>query len=250
MEKKKKSSHLIEDFIKQNKLDCQELFRNHEPLDGSVFIDLLEENSAYWLHDGDMIKPHPGTPTGNCSEGRIDCSLVLNKPLLSEFLAMQLKLKIMEAMKLKDSQEQRIDWVITSRYEGITFAHDVARMFDAKSGFTEKDLLAENGMRWKRWVISPHENVLQVEAQITSGDNLLGARAAIDRDNLYPVNWIPYVGVFVHRPLVLPNDPYDERVLVPLLEVEIQEWQRNACPLCMHGSPRVRSKDEISFLKI
>ncbi|MGM0629239.1 MAG: hypothetical protein ACQESA_02330, partial [Patescibacteria group bacterium] len=125
MEEERNLTCQIQRFIEEYKVDCQEIFQNHELPDQSIFIDILKENGAYWMHNGDLSDAHPGVSGGHCSEGEIDCSLVLNKPLLSEFLAMQLKLKLTEVTKAKTGKELRVDRVVTSGYEGITFAHDV-----------------------------------------------------------------------------------------------------------------------------
>lgn len=192
---------------------------------------------AVWVHDGDPVNPHAELTSGKCSNAFFDCLRVLKFVNLSEILANQLARKIRRVIG-----DTKIDWVIGSPMAGITFAHDVARAIGAPiSAFVEKDPSDPDNPLWKRMVIPEGANVLQVEELITTSKTLNAVQTAINGSNSNSVNWLPVIGVLVHRPPKLPITYYGDRQVVPLIEQEV--WAVDyPCGLCEKGSIPYRPK--------
>ena len=193
---------------------------------------------AIWVHNGDPAKPHAELTSGKCSNAFFDCLRVLKFVNLSEILANQLARKIRSVIG-----DTRVDWVIGSPMAGITFAHDVARVIGAPiSAFVEKDLSDPDKMLWKRLAIPEGKNVLQIEELITTSKTTNAVQAAINESNPNPVNWLPVIGVLVHRPPKLPVSEYGGRQVIPVIEREVWAVSPEDCPLCKAGSVRYRPK--------
>lgn len=193
---------------------------------------------ASWVHDGDPAKPHAELTSSWCSNGFFDCLRVLKHLNLSEILAYQLTKKIRSVIG-----GEMVDWVVASPMAGITFGHDVARQIGAKKFmFTEKDPDNPGAMLWKRVQIPEGETVLQIEELTTTSKTLNAVRQGIEKGNHSPVNWLPVVGILVHRPPQLPAPPYDDRTVVALIEKEVWAVPPEECPLCKAGSKRYRPK--------
>lgn len=193
---------------------------------------------AYWLHSGKPSDPHAELTSGMCSNGFFDCLRVLKYVNLSDILANQMARKIRAVIG-----DQSVDWVIGSPMAGITFSHDVARALGAPIAmFTEKDPEQKGKMLWKRLAIPEGDTVLQIEELTTTSKTLNAVQEAVDSGNPNPVNWLPYVGIFVHRPPRLPVDSYGDRKVIPLIETEIWAVDPSECPLCKDGSIRYRPK--------
>lgn len=194
---------------------------------------------AYWSHSGDPKDPHAELTSGWCSNGFFDCLRVLKYLNLSDILADQLGKKIRNVIG-----SQKVDWVIGSPMAGITFAHDVARAINAPINMcVEKDPADPKGKRmmWKRMAIPEKDHVLQIEELTTTAKTLNEVERAIRDGNPNPVNFLPYVGILVHRPPKLPVDNYDNRFTIALIEKEV--WAvPPECPLCKQGSNRLRPK--------
>jgi len=193
---------------------------------------------AYWMHSGNASDPHAELTSGMCSNGFFDCLRVLKYVILSEILANQLARKIRNRIG-----DQTVDWVIASPMAGITFGHDVARALGAPiSTFTDKDPDQKGKMLWKRMAIPENETVLQIEELTTTSKTLNAVQEAVNVGNPNSVNWLPYIGIFVHRPPKLPVNSYGDRKVVSLIEKAIWAIDPNECQLCKKGSIRYKPK--------
>ncbi len=201
-------------------------------------MGILKSCDAYWLHNGDSSKPHVELTSGLCSNGFINTLKALHElkhaRRLADLIVHQIRAEI---------GEQQVDWVIGSPMAGITLAHDIGHAIGAKkSGFVEKDPSGDKGVfLWNRHTIGPEETVLQIEELITTSQTLMGVKETIERDNEHPINWIGAVGSVVHRPVSLPQQ-YDERKVIALIEREIWAVEQSKCELCAAGSERYRPK--------
>lgn len=201
-------------------------------------LDWFDACDAAWVHSGNPSDPHAELTSGKCSNGFFDCLRVLKYVNLSEILATQLARKIRAAIG-----EQRVDWVIASPMAGITFGHDVARALGARIFmFTEKDPNDKDAMLWKRMAIPEGETVLQIEELTTTAKTLNAVQTAVNTGNPTPVNWLPYIGIFVHRPPQLPVGSYGDRQVIPLIEKAVWAVDPGECQLCANGSVRYRPK--------
>ncbi|XOA42848.1 MAG: hypothetical protein ACKKMO_03595 [Candidatus Nealsonbacteria bacterium] len=196
---------------------------------------------AFWFHDGDPKKPHAELTSGMCSNGYANCPEVLKHPNLNEILALQL------VRLLRENRIGKVDWVIGSAYADITFSYEVAKALGAIHGFTEKDPTEpkKKRMLWKRMTIPAKAKVLQVEELITTSGTFKEVRRAVREGNSEQVNFLPIVGVLVHRPPKLPIDYEidDEKIkIISLIEKGMWAVDPSECSLCKAGSPRYRPK--------
>lgn len=216
---------------------CPADYRNDD-IPVKVILRWFDACDAYWMHDGNPNSPHAELTSGKCSNGFFDCLRVLKYVTLSEILANQMARKIRVAIG-----NQKVDWVIASPMAGITFGYDVARALGTPIFmFTEKDPEQKGKMLWKRMAIPEGDTVLQIEELTTTSKTLNAVREAVDSGNPNSVNWLPYVGIFVHRPPKLPVDQYGDRKVIALIEKEIWAVDPDKCPLCKDGSKRYRPK--------
>ena len=196
--------------------------------------------NAYWQHSGNPKNPHAETTKGLCTNEIFDCLRVLKYIGFSKLLANQLASKIKKD-PLFDYENQPM-WVIGSPMADITFAHDVAQALGAPiSMFVEKNPANPKKMLWNRMTIPNGELVLQIEEIITTSYTLYEVRRAIIEGNEEPVNFLPYIGVLVHRPLKLVTH-CGKRKVIALIEKEAWAVPQNECPLCAKGSKRLRPK--------
>lgn len=209
------------------------------PIATDVLLSWFDKCDAVWLHGGDPEKPHAELTSGMCSNGYFDCPRVLRHPTLNEVLARQLVQRLAE----NEIKAEDVDWVIGSPYAAITLSYEVAKALGAVHAFAEKDPSDPKGkkMVWRRMVIPPGARVLQIEELITTSGTFKEVRRAIEQGNSEPVEFLPVVGVLVHRPPKLPAD-YGDVQIIPLIEKEVWAVDPKDCPLCKAGSRRVRPK--------
>lgn len=219
------------------KIISSEFFRNKFVAE-EVILDIFRMLDAYWRHSGDHIDPHAELTSGYCSNGFFDCLRVLKYINLSDILADQLGKKIRSVIG-----SERVDWVIGSPMAGITFAHDVARAIGAPINMcVEKDLDNPKRMLWKRMNIPAGANVLQIEELTTTAHTLNEVERAIRDGNADEVNFLPYVGILIHRPPKLPASHYGARQVIALVEQEVWAVPPEECSLCKLCSKRLRPK--------
>jgi len=146
---------------------------------------------------------------------------------------------------LEDNGIECYDWIIGSPTAGITYAHDLARELGAPINMcVEKDPKNPMGknMIWNRMQIPANDSVLQIEELTTTAKTLTAVQKAIIDGNGGPVNFLPYIGILVHRPPKLPVTHYGDRQVIALIEKEIWAVPQEECPLCAQGSSRYRPK--------
>jgi len=210
-------------------------------LTASDILPWFKNEDAYWIYEGEPSpeKAHAELTSGLCSNGFLDCLLVLRYPNIAEILGRQLALRLQLRGRI-----EKVDWVVSSSYAAITFGHEVAKPLGAIFMLVEKDPADPKGKRmvWRRMTIPAGAKVLQIEELITTSGTFKEVRRAVEEgqpDN--PVDFIPTVGALVHRPPELPV-VYDGRQVVALIEKEIQAFEPNECPYCKVGSPRYPPK--------
>ena len=201
-------------------------------------LALFRECNAVWFHSGDPKTSHAELSSGLCSDGYFNCSKVFQYPKYCQRLAGMLVKKLLKQEGLRDIN---IDWVVGPAEAGIKLAHEVAKPFGAKAGFTEKDPKNPKKMIWDRFNISEGSTVLQVEDAMASGWTSLESRRAINRENKGKVRFLDIIGAIILRPQKLPFS-CDGIKVVALVEKEIRVFRPEECPLCEQGSPRYRPK--------
>lgn len=202
-----------------------------------MILDWFYERNAAWVHDGDPEKPHAKLTSGLCSNGYFNCPEVLKHPYLNQTLAQRL------VRKLEQNGIDRVDWVIGSPYSAITFSYEVAKIFGAIHSFAEKDPTDPEGkkMIWRRMTIPAGANVLQIEELVTTSGTFKKVQRAIEEGNAEPVNFLPEIGILIHRPSKLPVD-YGDRKAIALVEKVVWSTEQENCLLCKAGSPRYSPK--------
>jgi len=124
----------------------------------------------------------------------------------------------------------------------ITFGHEVGKVLGADIFlFTEKDPINPKTMLFKRDLIPESANVLQIEELVTTSHTTNAVKKVIDQAHRYPIHWLPFIGMLVHRPPQLVNE-YNGREVVSLIEKQIWAVDPSECKLCRQGSKRYRPK--------
>ncbi len=215
----------------------QHLLPEHE------ILDFFNSCRAVWFHNGDVKNPHAQLSTGLCTNAYFDCPAVLKFPRICEVMAFQLYLR------LYDRGLDRPDWVIGSPYSSITLSYEMAKVFRARHGFTQKDPADPTGkkMIWKGGPIGPYEKILQVEELITEGDTLGRVRHALTLAQPKAV-FLPMVATLVHRPAKLPV--WHRFDLVSLIERQVWAVPQTECHLCKAGSPRLPPRGNLAALRL
>ncbi|MGM0629241.1 MAG: hypothetical protein ACQESA_02340 [Patescibacteria group bacterium] len=213
-----------------------------------ILLDILRENDALWFHSGGVKAPHAEVEGVFCTSGYVNCSLFLNKPTITDFLATKLILSIEKSIGVR-----KIDWVVGPSGNGYVLAHNIARTLGAKSAFCENDEGSKTRLKWKNWQIRSNETVLQVTDKASSLEEITNIRKTIERDNpSKKFKWHPFLATVIDQ--LLKTDIYtfhscDGRLVVSLLRIEILKWLSSTCPLCALGSPRIKPEENWKVLK-
>jgi orotate phosphoribosyltransferase len=221
--------------------------KKHHSLSSDEILHLFRICDAYWVHGGKTEDPHAKLTTGMCSNGFFDTLRVLKYTLFSDLLAREMARQLVHEIFLEGLHEP--EWIIGSPMAAITFAHDVARELGVPiSMFLEKDSTNPKKLTWNRMTIPKNAWVLQIEELVTTSRTLIEGKRAIEEGNSQPVNFIPIVGILVHRPPKLPVKNYEDRKVVALIEKEIWAVPPEECELCRQGSEPIRPKQNWSKL--
>ena len=201
------------------------LWINPENYTGTIIrpcqiLSWFESENAYWRYEGEPSpeKAHAELSSGLCSNGFFDCLRVLSYPNIAEILGNQLGRRLGHDF-FKETDFEKIEWVVSSAYAAITFGYEVAKCLNARFMNTEKDPTDPKGkgMIWRRMTIPEGANVLQVDELITTSGTFKEVRRSVEEGNAEPVNFITDVGVLIHRPSKLPM-AYEDREVIDLLE--------------------------------
>lgn len=127
-------------------------------------------------------------------------------------------------------RNQGIDRVVGPALGGVIIAYEVARALGVPCAFAER---VEDRLEFRRgFVFRPGERVLVVEDIVTTGGSALQVVEAVRRAGAHPVG----AAVLVNRsgkPLELTTSA------VALLELNIESFPPDECPLCHLGVPLV-----------
>ena len=194
--------------------------------------EILEAAKAFWMHDGNPMRPHAELTTGKCSDGFVDTLRALRFSNVCYVAAQAL------AKSIRDVYQGPIDWVIGSDHAGAVFSQNVAIWLNAQHDFTEKG--PEKAQDWKRFKIKEGEVVVQVEELMTTSDTFTRVRNGVRAGNGSPVTFAPVAGVLIHRSSVWQ---IEDTQIVPFAHYDITVWDGpEVCPLCKAGSKRLRPK--------
>jgi len=175
-------------------------------------MSLFEERRA-------LLKGHFKLSSGLHSGRYLQSALVLQYPDVAERLARELAARF---------KSEKIDFVIGPALGGVVFSYEMARVFNARSLFTER----ENGAMILRrgFTIASGERCLAVEDVVTTGGSLkevialaknsgatvIGAASLVDRSGGTADFGVPFAA---------------------LATVTVETYPQDACPLCKEGLP-------------
>lgn len=181
-----------------------------------------EEVLNIFKESGALLEGHFLLTSGKHSRQYMQCAKVLQYPQhggrLGEALAASF-------------QDQEIDLVIGPATGGILVAYEVGRALGTKAIFAERE---QGEMTLRRgFQLEPGQKVLVVEDVITTGGSVKEVIDLVRAHGAEPIG----VGVLVNRSggkadFGLP--------LVSLLEMKIEAYEPEACPLCQEGLPAIK----------
>lgn len=179
-----------------------------------------EEILEIFKDTGALLQGHFLLTSGKHSGQYMQCAQVLQYPRKAAVLGKELATKF---------QNCEIDTVIGPAMGGIIVAHEVGRTLGVKAIFTER----QNGeMELRRgFKLSPGEKVLVVEDVITTGGSVKEVIEIVREAGAILVG----VGVLVDRSGGKAD--FDGLLLHSLIQLNIEAFEADHCPLCAQGIP-------------
>ncbi len=171
---------------------------------------------------GALLEGHFRLTSGKHSAQYMQCAQVLQHPALAAELAQELAARF---------QGKGIQTVIGPAMGGIIVAHEVGRALGTRALFTER----ENGVMSLRrgFNLAVGERVLVVEDVITTGGSVKEVLEVVREMGAIPVG----VAVLVDR----SGGKVDFGLpLASVLQLNIQTYEPEICPLCVQGIPAVK----------
>lgn len=202
----------------------------------SSFKSKLKISGALWeWNPRQKIQPHAILTSGLHSDGFVNISEFGTFPSRMHDAARVLKNKV----EILTGGTLSIDWVVGSAMGGITLAHEMANLFDARTAYTEK---VDDGMALKRFAIRRGSRVLVVEDVSTTGGTSVKTIAALERDGCEVHSFIPsLISRMTDDRVVLRSGA--SSTVVWLEKLIYQQWSADVCPLCKAGSAALRPKE-------
>ncbi len=195
--------------------------------------------NAFWHHPGEknIQAPHVELTSGKHSNIYVNCPQVLERSNLCQIMAYQI------LQLLFKHYPCNIDWVVGSDSAALGLAKDVANLTNAKWRPLQKN--PDKTQTWEKGTILPDENVLHIEELLTTGGTTKAVRDGIHAGNFYPVNFIPFIPVLVHRPDPDAPDVIEESKIIHLLHYDtyVVDPSKEECQLCQKGSPALPAKE-------
>ncbi len=194
---------------------------------------------AYWRHDGVRKRHHALLTKGGHSNGFFNSELVMEDPSLLDQACSNLVYSLIH-MGL---ELHTIDRVVGPSMGAITPAHDVARHISKLSmrkcfrSYTEKVETPEGTkMVFNRTRVKPGERVLLIEDVITTGGSVESVAEAVKEMGGFVA---PVVLALVNRSGLTETK---DKVILSLVDRQIENWKPEECPLCKEGSVAIHPK--------
>ncbi len=181
----------------------------------------MEEKQIYniFKEKNALLEGHFLLTSGLHSSAYLQCAKVLQYPDIAEKLCSQL---------IKHFSKDNVNVVISPAVGGIIVGHEVARALKTRAIFVERvdgKMVLRRGFELKRG-----ENVLAVEDVITTGGSLKEIIKLAKEKGCHVIG----VGSLVDR----SGDKADFGIKkFSLLNLEIQNYPKQSCPLCEQGIP-------------
>ncbi len=182
-----------------------------------------EEILAFFKETGAFLQGHFLLTSGKHSAQYMQCARVLQYPWLAATLGQELAGYF---------TGDKINAVIGPAMGGIIVAHEVARALGVKAFFAERQ---DGEMALRRgFTFKPGEKVLVVEDVITTGGSVHEVLSVVKAAGAEPVG----VGVLVDRSGGRAD--FNGLHLRSLVQMEIEVFSPEDCPLCAQGLPLVK----------
>lgn len=201
--------------------------------------EIFQVCGGSWVFQGRPNEPHAILGNGDHSNGYLNYSAVSFFSTLNGIVGAQLIQKLGSQGVCLES----IDCVVSSSYAGIPIGQEVARKLGKMFAHSEKD---GNDQKWtERFEIPSGARILQVEDLSTHVSTPRKVRDVVLKAcpdiKFVRKNKKPVLAVVVHRPERLPIT-YPDYTVIPLIEIAIQSWKAEECPLCPKGSEPLKPK--------
>jgi len=197
---------------------------------------------AGWVYKGNPTKPHVELASLKHSTGFFLCRKLLKYGNLREIIAACI------IARLREAGIGEVDGVFGAPSSSTTLAADVGRLLRVPNYELEKgpkDAAGKTTMVFKADDPVPADSVLlSIEELMTTTESNSAARRAIVDANPYPVQFAPFIGVFVYRPPVIRRQAPNGDIIVPFVEKQIDAWDPQDCPECKKGSVAIKAKGD------
>ena len=192
----------------------------------------LMDAGALWRLNSEADGAHAKLTSGKHSDGYCNGAKIVQDPqLVSEVAA-----GIIANIKL-ELGDKKPDWVVGPAYGAITYAHEVAKQWGTKFGFTEVEYTDEGKMQvLKRFEIPKGESVLVIEDVITTGGSALKTVNVLKEAG---VDVLPYVPIILNWS---GQSEIEGFKIVPLIDAKMNVYDPDDCELCKSGHEAVRPK--------
>lgn len=213
--------------------------------DNLTVWEIFKMCNASWVYNKELGGPHAVLTSGKHSNAYFNLNAVTMFPNFCESIAFAFVQKLTSF----GITEKAVDVVLASTFAATALGQEIAKLLQALFVFTEKK---DSDQVWTgRFELPEHSSVFHFEELITTLSTTKKVDEAISKLNISPVKVEDkiVVGTIVHRPNSLPIN-YPGHRIIPLIEMEVHNWDRSKCPLCEIGSQSLRPKQNwIEFMK-
>jgi orotate phosphoribosyltransferase len=205
------------------------------------WIDLFKGLNSFWRHDGNPKRPHALLTGGGHSNGFFNWSSVAQYPIYAREATEDLA-RILVSRPEKEILWWQLNRVIGPGYGAITMADRLSEALSFitgcqySSGFTEKG--PDETMLLSRFKLNAGDMILPCEDTITSGKSVGKTIDAIAESGGQIAGLIAAICNRSGHTAVYG------RPIVALVNVPMDNWTADECPLCKEGSEAIRPKKD------
>lgn len=206
------------------------------------WIKFFNANGTLWKHDKNPKRPHVELSSGKHSDGFFNGSTVIEDPVLLNMVCTDLLFKLAENCRAADKAlAELIDCVIGSAHGASDISYELGRLLGKKRGFTEPQ--PDKTMLLKRFPVTGRR-VLVVEDVKSTGGTTEHTIGEVEKGGGVVFSLI---GMVLNRS---GNDYIGERLVVALMDIPMEMWDRDKCDLCKAGSVALRPKGTENWAKL